>query len=106
MALFVGILSFPAYGGDAGEDIYKTYCWNCHGIDGFAEIPDVIPSFAKGERLYKPDVMLFYSIWNGTKGRVLPMPAWKDRLSEEEVWQVIRYIRATFGRHSTQEAVR
>lgn len=78
----------------SGERIYTTLCWNCHGIKGISEIPGAIPSFAKGERLHKPDDILFKSIWNGTRQKgQLRMAAWKEWLTENEVREVIYYIR-------------
>ena len=93
----VGVLILPFTGFSrglrSGEDIYTTHCWNCHGIRGQSEIPSAIPSFAKKERLYKPDTLLFQSIWNGTGREGLHMGPWKGWLTEGEVWEVIFYIK-------------
>ncbi len=87
---------------EAGRRIYQTSCLVCHGprLDGQgpaaftltprpADLRVHVPLHAEGE--------LFYWISNGVAGTA--MPAWKDKLSETERWQVIRYLEAvTAGR--------
>ena len=80
----------------AGMSIYMDRCQNCHGEDGNG----------KGERADKLSVQpadftdahamsaqtdgeLFWKISEGHR----PMPAFQKKLSEEERWQIVDYIR-------------
>jgi|SRR5580658_9581634 mono/diheme cytochrome c family protein len=80
----------------AGMSIYMDRCQNCHGEDGNG----------KGERADKLSVQpadftdahamsaqtdgeLFWKISEGHR----PMPAFEKKLSEEERWQLVDYIR-------------
>jgi mono/diheme cytochrome c family protein len=80
----------------AGKKIYGQHCRNCHGEkgDGRGEkAPEL--SVAPGDFTDAPamrrrtDGELF---WQITRGR-LPMPAFEDKLSDEERWQTVDYIR-------------
>jgi mono/diheme cytochrome c family protein len=84
---------------DAGKQAFGYYCVVCHGRDGqntgvpFAEkiSPPPIPSLASGEVQKYSDGQLKWIIDNG----LFPsgMPASKETLSDEEMWQIVLYIR-------------
>jgi mono/diheme cytochrome c family protein len=81
----------------AGEASYKKQCVLCHGEsfrgDGSAAAmfqkkpPDLSTQEAR-ERL--TDGEIFYKITVGKK----PMPSMKTKLSEEERWQIVHYVRS------------
>lgn len=73
--------------------IYEENCAVCHGFDGNPVIPEA-PNFAKGERLNKKDGELLKTIKEG-KGEL--MPPWKEILKEEEMKDVVIYVRAVTG---------
>jgi mono/diheme cytochrome c family protein len=90
----------------AGADIYIRNCMYCHGdnLDGkghFAFGFDPPPANFQdpGTIAMLQEAYLFWRIAKGGPG--LPkestpwnsvMPAWEDRLSEEQIWQVIMYL--------------
>ncbi|MBH0210301.1 MAG: cytochrome c [Nitrospira sp.] len=83
--------------GDAvtGREIYVNTCMLCHGIDGtgvrglqFVPPPADLTSFAVQSRL---DGSLFRRIHDGKPNTV--MGAWKHALSDEEIWDVLAYVR-------------
>jgi len=88
----------------AGKAIYDTNCASCHGAGGKGDGPagaaltpppeDLTSVMKEG----KADDFLFFRISDG--GAMAPynssMPAWKGTLSEEQIWQVISYLQATF----------
>jgi len=49
------------------------------------------------ERMSKSDEELLNSIRNGFTGKIGYMPGWKNRLTEEEIVGVLKYIRETFS---------
>ena len=88
-------------GGDpvSGREIYVNTCIRCHGIDGkgalgikLAPPPSDLTSSAVQNRL---DGALFRRIHEGKPNTA--MGAWKYNLSDEEIWDVLAYVR-TFGR--------
>jgi len=75
----------------AGKPLYEKNCSFCHGVTGasdgtFVPKPPVINS---GAITQAPDGKIFLVIKNG-KGK--SMPAMK-RMTDEEIWQVVAYIR-------------
>lgn len=102
----VGLKELPVAtkGGDAvsGREIYVNTCILCHGIDGkgvrgmkFVPPPADLTSSAVQNRL---DGSLFRRIHDGKPNTA--MGAWKHALSDEEIWDVLAYVR-TFGIEAT-----
>lgn len=86
----------------AGKQIYTDHCRSCHGEKGdgkgekAAELSVAPGDFTDGPKMqHLTDGELF---WQVTRGR-LPMPAFADKLSDEQRWRVVDYIR-TFAKKS------
>ena len=79
-----------AYAADPGNGakIYATHCSGCHGDGGVSNMPGA-PDFSRRERLFQPDIALLASIRDG----VSVMPAYKGLLSDQEMLDVISYLR-------------
>ena len=79
-----------AHAGDLqnGRETYDLHCSICHGIDGMP-VDMTIPSFANGDRLFQMDQDLMRSIREGKE----LMPAFRGLLSDEEIRDVITYLR-------------
>ncbi len=79
-----------AYAADPGNGakIYATHCSGCHGDGGVSNMPGT-PDFSRRERLFQPDMTLLVSIRDG----VSVMPAYKGLLSDQEMLDVISYLR-------------
>jgi mono/diheme cytochrome c family protein len=80
----------------AGKQIYGEHCRNCHGEKGdgkgekAAELSVAPGDFTDARAMRRrTDGELF---WQITRGR-LPMPAFADKLSDQERWQLVDYIR-------------
>jgi len=82
----------------AGAKIYAANCLSCHGEKGDGKGPAGVTlkpppanftdkDFAYGD----PPDDWFESITNGRPGTA--MPAWKDKLSEQDRWNVLFYVR-------------
>lgn len=74
-----------------GRKVYSQYCEGCHGPDGRGVLADV-PDFTFGEGVMRSDFALLASIRDG-KG---VMPAYRGLLKEQEILNVIAYIRTLY----------
>ena len=76
-----------------GQFIYENSCTSCHGNPGKADysIMSPTPGDIISRRFQRQkDGELFYKIKKG-KGA---MPAFEDALSQEEIWNLVAYIRS------------
>lgn len=86
----------------AGKELYVTRCMTCHGCAGnglgtYAGTLIVTPADFKQEPFRNmPDEQWFWHVSEGIQGTV--MPPWKESLTEDERWQVIRYVQQIFAR--------
>jgi len=76
-----------------GADTYKAKCAMCHGADGLATTPTAknfkVVSFKDPSQVKLTDAELSAATTNG-KGK---MPAYKDKLTDAQIKDVIGYIR-------------
>lgn len=74
----------------AGQDLYlKNGCYGCHGRGGGGGMgPSLIGTHW---RYGGKDADLFQSI---TEGRANGMPAWRPHFNDDEVWQIITFLRS------------
>jgi cytochrome c6 len=71
-----------------GQRIYMGHCVSCHGPRGLSFSPST-PSFAKGEGLMQPDMVLMQTIKNGRNGQ----PPFFGILKDQEILDSLAYIR-------------
>jgi mono/diheme cytochrome c family protein len=88
---------------DRGRLSYRINCAMCHGADGHGDSP--VAAYFRGAGVVPPvdlasprvrdrgDGQLYWLIVNGIGN----MPPFHDLLDEEEVWSLVRYIRAVQG---------
>jgi mono/diheme cytochrome c family protein len=79
-----------------GKSVFKSKCQKCHGPGGLGDGPDADPDhqedmdLTKASRAEKnPEGVMFYKVSNGRKKP--KMPAFKQQLSENEIWSVVAY---------------
>ena len=83
---------------DAGEAIYQATCVACHAADGRGNGGMTGADFVgDATRLAKSNDELLTSIRDGVTTGSSPMPAQGDLLSDEEMRDVLSYIRREFG---------
>jgi len=69
----------------AGHDLFLAkQCAHCHGVDGKGGI-----NLARRELDPKG---VFQSIADGREKSGLRMPAWRDVMTDEEIWQATAYV--------------
>jgi mono/diheme cytochrome c family protein len=102
MALVCVLLSSPAgAAGDSqrGEPLYQRYCSGCHGVDGRGGGKNFMPHVGalakKGYTELLEDSYLAAITAEGGEafGKSAFMPAWKSKLSEQDIADIIAYIR-------------
>jgi cytochrome c553 len=82
-----------------GARIFVAYnCVDCHGADGSGAMG---PSFQDGRWRFGGSASeVFESIY---QGRPEGMPAWGGRISEEQIWMLVAYVRSlTVGDLTTE----
>jgi cytochrome c oxidase cbb3-type subunit 3 len=76
---------------ESGRVMFRMYCAGCHGLKatGGRSGPDLTRgTFAAGET----DADLYRVIDNGVPGT--EMPAFKDRLDDDDLWRLVSYVRS------------
>ncbi len=90
-------LTVSAKSGDpvSGREIYVNTCIRCHGIDGKGAMGiKLVPppaDLASSDVQNRLDGTLFRRIHEGKPNTA--MGAWKHSLSDEEIWDVLAYVR-------------
>lgn len=83
---------------DEGRKIYLDRCADCHGRkgrgdgDGGSDLDPVPTNFTNRKVQEQTDGALFWKITEGRR----PMPGYARKLSEEQRWQLVHYLRS-FG---------
>ena len=79
----------------AGKALYVTQCLSCHGKKGKGDGPSAAPlgvaagNFTTAATQGQSDGALQWKITEGRK----PMPSFKKKLNETQVWQTVVYMR-------------
>src|SRR5262249_51004525 len=87
----------------SGRTLFNQHCASCHGEDGRAQTQmatsmKVKPANLTGSAVHGRMPGEIYSvITNGIK--TSGMPAFKDKMSEQERWQTVLYARRRQGEH-------
>lgn len=91
-----------------GLAIYEKHCAECHGAEGRGLPGDWRVRDAEGKfpapplddsahAWHHPTAALLYVIYEGSPGGAGNMPAWKDKLSEQEMRGVVAYIKSLWS---------
>jgi len=80
----------------AGSIIYSQYCSACHQPDGKGLNSMLAADLTKPERLNKSNEELLDSISKGVQGKIGFMPGWGGTLTEQQMKDVVQYIRDEF----------
>jgi mono/diheme cytochrome c family protein len=81
---------------ETGQRLYRENCQSCHGVAGRGDGPQAAglnppPLDLVVHAPLHSDGALFGFIQNGIPGTA--MPAWGNKLTDEEIWHIVNYIR-------------
>jgi mono/diheme cytochrome c family protein len=81
---------------DAGAEVFRPNCEMCHGPQGHGDGPagqslEPKPKNLASIQAAAGDDFLFWRIHDGKPGT--SMVAWKGILTDEQIWQVVSFIR-------------
>jgi mono/diheme cytochrome c family protein len=87
-----------------GQKIYEQTCLTCHQADA-GGVPDMTPPLQKSPYVQGPSVKLIGIVLNGLNDGVEiegesysnPMPAFSTVLKDQEIADVLTYLRSHFG---------
>jgi mono/diheme cytochrome c family protein len=102
--LNIALLANASEKGDPskGKEVFAAKCTPCHGQTGRGDGPGAASLQPKPRNLTDakyisalPDELLFQTIREGgaAMGKSPSMPSWKYALSEDDIWNVIAYVR-------------
>jgi hypothetical protein len=88
--------------------IWTVFCNECHGgrrkMDDVVKMPVPAPAWGRGDGLFfgssRPYADIFRTISNGKierEGNRWRMPAWKGKLSKEQIWSLIYFVEYQSG---------
>ena len=96
---FLVIFNIALQAGPAsdGGDLFKQKCSMCHGVDGKGFSALKTPDFTDPKvQASLTDKAIVETIKNGKKGTA--MPAFADKLSDEQIHSLLIYIRSLKGK--------
>ena len=79
----------------AGKAVYVKECQSCHGKKGKGDGPSAVQldvpvgDMSSAKTQNQSDGALFWKISEGRK----PMPSFKKKLTEDQIWQTLIYMR-------------
>ncbi|MDE2987854.1 MAG: CopD family protein [Chloroflexota bacterium] len=90
---------------ERGAALFAANCASCHGETGAGDGPlaDSLPAPPANFTVhvpFHPDGVLFAWITDGIRGT--GMPAWSPQLSDQERWDLVNFLRASFDPTATQ----
>ncbi|HPO66680.1 MAG TPA: cytochrome c, partial [Bacteroidales bacterium] len=77
-----------------GKRIYTSTCAACHGANADGRGLIAAPGFTNTTFTKQRDGEIFYKIFTGRN----QMPGFKGKLSAQQIWQVIHYLRSLTDR--------
>lgn len=94
----------PPGGGSAGAKVYAKICSSCHQGNGKG-LPGVYPPLAGSAYAVGESSVPIRIVLHGFKGKITRegkeynglMAPWKDQLSDQDIADVLTYVRSSFG---------
>lgn len=90
-----------------GEEVYKKYCLTCHQADG-GGVPNMTPPLIQTSFVLGDKEKLIHIVLDGLKNVDIddetynnPMPALGSVLKDQEIADVLTYVRNSFGNNAS-----
>jgi cbb3-type cytochrome c oxidase subunit III len=104
LALCLGLLGNVALAqsegqGDAvqkGQTVFEENCAQCHRSNGEG-LPAAFPALSKNPFVVGDPKPVMATVLNGLKGNLGQMPAWKEKLDDQQIAAVVTYIRQAWS---------
>lgn len=80
-----------------GKALFASNCAKCHGPLGKGDGPDSKNAADLTDEYrteLNPEGILFYKVWNGHGAE---MPAFKSKLTKDEVWSLVEHLKVLRG---------
>ena len=90
VALAIFALPLASFAADAAADVFKSKCAMCHGPDGKGKLPGT-KDLGSAEVQKASDADLTATI---TNGRPPKMPSYKGKLTDDQIKDMVKYIRS------------
>jgi mono/diheme cytochrome c family protein len=79
-----------------GQPVYEANCADCHRHNGKG-LPGTFPAHDGNPFVIGPPEPVIATVLNGRKGNLGLMPAWKDKLDDQQIAAVVTYIRQAWS---------
>ena len=87
----------------SGQALYQQHCAKCHGAKGMGD-GDIAHSLSPSPALLafliqRPAAVNGYLLWSISEGGLAfgtAMPAFKSKLSRDEIWKIVAFMRVGF----------
>lgn len=87
----------------SGESLYQVHCGTCHMTDG-SGVPGMNPPLAGSSTINEAPERMIQIVLNGMQGQEIEgekyaniMNPHRDLLDDEQIADILRYVRAQFG---------
>jgi cytochrome c oxidase cbb3-type subunit III len=93
VSLLCVVVSYAAVTQKEAAGLFQSNCSMCHGMDGKGYPAIHTPDFTSPKwQAGQSDAQITAAIANGVKGT--SMPAWKGKLSTEQIHALVLYVRS------------
>lgn len=102
LIVLVAVGIAPVMAQESAEDIYKNYCWQCHGMEGTGNGVNIGDMSVQPrdhldgkEMSARSDEELFKAIKSGGQAisKSVLMPPWEGVLTDVEIQSLVEYLR-------------
>ena len=79
-----------------GQQVFEDNCAQCHRANGEG-LPATFPALNQEPFVIGDPQPVIATVLNGRKGSLGQMPAWKDKLDDQQIAAVVTYIRQAWS---------
>jgi len=79
-----------------GKAVFEDSCAQCHRANG-GGLPATFPALNKNPFVLGDPQPVIATVLNGRQGNLGNMPAWKDKLDDQQIAAVVTYLRQAWS---------